>query len=216
MDGALDFHVKHAEHPTCVVSFASMGESGIPGGVPRFEWCATLDAIGCGQVRLRDPAWNWYRAGVAGIRGVPALADFINSLHARYDRVVTLGLSMGGYGALLYGMLAPVDLIIALSPQTNLDPDGEDERWREHWQIAKRCRLPWQDLQSIGCVDRVEEGIHIFVGLGGLERHALMDLQYGHRIERAKIVGLHGVAHADVGRALRDDGTIEALIRGKA
>ena len=50
-------------------------------------------------------------------------------------RVVTAGLSAGGYAALLFGALLGVDTALAFAPQTVVDPhvlaEMGDERWTE-------------------------------------------------------------------------------------
>ncbi|WP_370314191.1 alpha/beta hydrolase [Sagittula sp.] len=66
-----------------------------------------------------------------------ALARFVG----RYDEVVAMGFSMGGYGALRFARTLKVDRLLAISPQVSIDPDVVpfDRRYRaeaEGWNGA--------------------------------------------------------------------------------
>lgn len=73
---------------------------------------------------LRDASMSWYLAGVDGLGdSVQEVADFI--AHEREQlgaaRLFTLGSSMGGYAALLFGHLLNADVALAFGPQVYLD-----------------------------------------------------------------------------------------------
>lgn len=73
---------------------------------------------------IRDPSMSWYLKGVDGLGdSVTEVADFIarerEQLGAK--RLFTLGSSMGGYAALLFGHLLKADVALAFGPQVYLD-----------------------------------------------------------------------------------------------
>ena len=88
------------------------------------------------RVHLRDPRMSWYLQGIAGLgetlqatldevaRRVRALAP---------TRVTMLGQSMGGYGAIRYGLALGADRVVALGALSTMDPAlaraNGDRRW---------------------------------------------------------------------------------------
>lgn len=80
---------------------------------------------------MRDRSKSWYFKGVQGVsdslRGTVAFLKSEAEKIPLPRRVILLGSSMGGYGAILHGALlakagVPVDHIVAFSPQIYLDP----------------------------------------------------------------------------------------------
>lgn len=80
---------------------------------------------GCSKISVRDPANAWYQAGLPGMgdtleRLTERLRLEISALGA--TRVFTFGISMGGYGAILFGCMLGATRAVAFAPQTFLDP----------------------------------------------------------------------------------------------
>src|ERR1700741_4509909 len=76
------------------------------------------------KLLISDPSHSWYNAGLPGIGGtIEEIAAWIGrevrGLGAR--RIVTMGYSMGGYAAILFGCLTGAERAIAITPQTLLD-----------------------------------------------------------------------------------------------
>lgn len=91
----------------------------------RFHFIGSTGSLELNKLYLRDYFGVWYHCGLAGhtdsISGTAQfLADFFS--HHRFRRVRMLGVSSGGYAALLFGALLGVEAIFALSPRTFLDP----------------------------------------------------------------------------------------------
>lgn len=77
------------------------------------------------KLLVRDPSRSWYNAGLPGVGDTVEeiaawLREELAGLGAR--RVVTTGSSMGGYAAILFGCLLGAERVVALAPQTVLDP----------------------------------------------------------------------------------------------
>ncbi len=78
------------------------------------------------RILLRDLSDSWYNAGLPGVGGtVDEIAGRIEEeiAGAGAERVLTVGSSMGGYAAILFGCLIGAERTIALGPQTLLDPE---------------------------------------------------------------------------------------------
>lgn len=186
----------------CFVSFASMGE-GDPHGC-HFEWRKTLhDDLGISIALLRDPLYRWYQEGAAGFGSVRSTANYIRSLTRRFY-VVTIGVSMGGFGALLCGLLAEVPEIVALVPQTML---GEDPRWRDNWPSV--THRPYPRIKPLLPI----YGSRIRAFLAGEEDDGLDD---GHAAELkgyAEIAKVPACRHSSIARTMRDDGFFRQYVR---
>jgi len=104
---------------------------------------------------FRDQSWShlgviartkaWYRdPEVISYLETKAEQGFFD----RFDTVVFAGASMGGFGALVFSILAPGSTVIAFNPQTTLD-----ERivpWEERYRFGKvqDWDLPYGDAQE--------------------------------------------------------------------
>ena len=91
-----------------------------------------LNSMSQGIVRDLNQAW-W----VCGISDVyPTLSDLFDRLLAETQgakRIVTLGSSAGGFGALLFGSMLDADLTIAFAPQTFMDRETRKEKGERRW-----------------------------------------------------------------------------------
>lgn len=74
---------------------------------------------GWSMLGVMTVGWTWFRdPAVAGEFGRLATSGFF----ARFERVVFCGASMGGYGAAAYSAAVPGATVVAISPQSTLDP----------------------------------------------------------------------------------------------
>lgn len=110
-----------------VVAFSGVGME--LSRIPRAEFVTTLRGTTHSQLFVVDRARSWYNATAADIIAVLA------PLLARYRKVVTLGNSMGGFGAVYFASRLPkVRSAIAFSPQFSVQAaivPGE-RRWGEY------------------------------------------------------------------------------------
>ncbi len=101
-----------------LIIFSSVNSNG-------FSFGRAFDELPANVIYIRDPYDFWYNRGISeSLNSIDAvrkqLAKDIKRLEP--SRTVMLGTSMGGYAALLFGVLLNVNRIIAVSPQTLLDP----------------------------------------------------------------------------------------------
>jgi hypothetical protein len=109
---------------TLLIAFGGM--MGKFAGMPAFEFFSLLSREDptVKRVFVRDLRQAWYQHGVEGVgSGVPEVASRLRELVAESgaQRVVTIGASAGGFGAILFGTLIEADEVHAFSPQTFLD-----------------------------------------------------------------------------------------------
>jgi hypothetical protein len=111
------------DSPVLVVTFG--GRAGGPGPLAN----ALDESVPVKTVRVVDHERAWYHRGVRGVGAdVDAVAQWLHEVSAGADRVVMLGASAGGYGALLFGALLGAE-VHAFSPETSVK--GGDHRYAD-------------------------------------------------------------------------------------
>jgi pimeloyl-ACP methyl ester carboxylesterase len=92
-------------------------------GFSNFEFLKISRALNAIIIFVRDFQQMYYLRGVSEeYNTVEKTADHLRELieKAQVDRVVFCGVSMGGYAAVLFGVLLNADLILALGPRTTV------------------------------------------------------------------------------------------------
>ena len=94
----------------------------------KFEWSNIT--LGLSEVNnfkklfIRDMDFAWWQTKFEGLegRGPHVVANFIKEKvkESKAKRVMVMGASLGGYGAILFACLCKLDLAVAISPQTYL------------------------------------------------------------------------------------------------
>jgi hypothetical protein len=103
----------------------------------KFEWFNTTDTLSTitkfKKLFVKDIIYGWYQTQYEGLDGPGPhyLAKFIKEKikESGVKRTLILGASMGGYGAILLGCLANLDLAVSISPQTYLS-EGRYKKYK--------------------------------------------------------------------------------------
>lgn len=134
-----------------VIAFSSVGHD--PLRPPSPEFVAT--AVGRGGVARRalfvmDQSRSW--ANAPGLEA--ALQGAVAQVAARgpVRRIVTMGLSMGGFAALVAAQVLPVDAVLAFSPQWSVAPDMGEARWPDWTSALPPVRWPVAPMPDRGQV----------------------------------------------------------------
>ncbi|WP_440894782.1 6-hydroxymethylpterin diphosphokinase MptE-like protein [Amphibacillus sp. Q70] len=127
---------------TLVIAFGGLGGAL---GMPVSKFLIESGTMGKKIIFIRDMSRKWYVNGLSSINQVSCiddLKDYIEELmiRSKAKKVELLGISMGGYIALLMGkLIQKVDVVNAFVPQTFLDDKNRkifnDNRWNS--DIAK-------------------------------------------------------------------------------
>lgn len=107
-----------AGHDRLVIVFGGM--AGRP-MMPPAEFARSLSGRGADLLFVKDFWQAWYQRGLLGIsRGVKDSVEALrrSAAEGRYREVHMVGMSAGGFAALLFGALLPAKHIVAFSPQT--------------------------------------------------------------------------------------------------
>lgn len=106
------------------VLFLSFGGVRMGAGMPPAEFHASLSGRDVPGYFIKDFRQSWYQEGLLGlssdVAGTEAVLRALVERHAP-GRLVTLGVSSGGYAAILFGTLLGADRVVAFSPQVDVN-----------------------------------------------------------------------------------------------
>lgn len=117
---------------TLIVSFA--GYNKMYAGIVRFEFANFLNTHFANTDRhfYMDTKLNLYHQGIAGISNtIDETVAYLKTEIAKYKKVVFIGVSSGGYAAILFGSLLNVTSVLAFIPQTVRIKKDIDEKYRD-------------------------------------------------------------------------------------
>ncbi len=147
-----DYHLEY-RHPglPLVIACGFVSWQGQPeyDFINRLQTLEALCHVQFNKIFLRDSQNCWYQRGVRGlgdsVAGVlQALQELIRQLQP--PQVITLGQSMGGYGALVLGLLLPADVIISFASLSCLESQLleliQDHRWLPTLRELEKTELP--------------------------------------------------------------------------
>lgn len=110
---------------TLIISFASMGQL-INNHKVQFEFVNYLTNNYNNKADFyffMDPEKVHYHRGIPGITSsIQETVEYLNNIihKGNYKKVIYMGVSSGGYAAILFGSLCHVNTVIAFTPQTKL------------------------------------------------------------------------------------------------
>jgi pimeloyl-ACP methyl ester carboxylesterase len=217
----LDFQMQE-DSRTLLIAFGGLAQ-GLR-GMPPFEFHGAARDIPVKRLFVRDPRQAWYHLGIFRYgRSFAALGDSLVELGKRWDleRIVTVGVSMGGYAALAFGTLLAADTVVAIAPQTVIDLDVmwamDDHRYdRRLGELAAAGRLDrtWTDLSSALPRARHARGARTRYQIYYAERFRI-DRLHAERLAEVPGVRLYrfGLGGHELALSLRDTGTLETMLR---
>ena len=117
---------------TLLVSFA--GNDIMYGGIPRFDFFNFFAKYfkEINQHFYLDKHKTSYHKGIEGLsKNIDETVEYLRNEIYNYEKVIFLGVSSGGYAAILFGSLLGIDHVIAFIPQTIRLNKNIDEKYRD-------------------------------------------------------------------------------------
>jgi hypothetical protein len=117
---------------TLIISFASYNR--LFGGIRRFEFLNFLNThfADVDKKFYIDDFSDLYHKGIAGIsKNIDETVEYFKKEIEGYKHVVMIGVSCGGYAAILFGSLLNVSSVVAFVPQTVRIKKDVDEKYRD-------------------------------------------------------------------------------------
>jgi pimeloyl-ACP methyl ester carboxylesterase len=207
---------------TMLIAFASKR---LTAPVPPFEWTGALAAIPAKKMYVRDLYQLWYLLGFPGVADSPhEAAAYLKHLvdENKCDRIVTLGGSMGGYAALLFGCLLQADAVHAFGGQTFLPTRRgrylaqaiAARDWpslRKDWQVRSQraTKSMYFDLKPLLEQGSSQTRYHLYYS-----HYHGKDVMHAQNIAGLPNVCLHERENKGhhMGVALRDSGELEQIL----
>lgn len=142
---------------------------------------------------LCDNNKSWWQTRFPGIEGhgPKPLSEFLRNQikQANVDKVILMGLSMGGFGSLILGTLLNVDEVIAISPQTYITNGRMKKAGLDKKFSGLTIDPKYTDFKLLLEENPdVKTDFHIYYGY--LNKN---DLNHATRVEHFPRVHLHGV-----------------------
>lgn len=200
-----------------LVSFGGI-EHGI--GVPIFEFYNGLKGIECDKVFFRDLNQMWYQKGVdAEIDSISKITNKLKSIieSKKYKRVLFLGNSMGGYAAILFGLILKVDAVLAFAPQTFIDKKSrflnKDRRWAEQLNNVhsnKRREEQFFNLKKWMKTNN-NENTHIEIYVSSVDKLDVRHIKNIQHYTNISIKKIEDGGHRVV-KSLRDNGKLNEIL----
>jgi hypothetical protein len=200
------------QSPTLLVAFGGLNRRL---GMPPFEFMRLIGDMPIKRAFIRDPRQAWYH------RGLPGYGDGLEGSRAAVERIlatpgiertVFVGVSAGGYAALLFGGLLGADVVLAFSPQTTIDVRAlhalGDRRWDDHLRPLEKAGLldrRWLDLT--GLPPGPEYRVYF-------DEELELDRRHAERLKGiARLYRFGGGGHQLV-QQLRDNGALGHVLQG--
>ncbi|MHA3979555.1 hypothetical protein ACW9UR_17920 [Halovulum sp. GXIMD14794] len=198
--------VRHMPGSESTLVIAVGGIHGGLGGVQVDEFAGTASGGGRNHVLfVRDKLRSWFsREDV-----LPPLVELVQNFIAAngITKVVTIGNSMGGYGALLLPKHVPVDVAIAFAPQVSMHDEVITE---PRWRNTREHFGPLLERNLAECLqDRTQYYYYVVFGRADIRdrKHIrLMDQR-----ENLRLYKVPGSQHS-VAKDLKDAGVLRDLV----
>uniref|UniRef100_A0A6C0HYD5 Alpha/beta hydrolase n=1 Tax=viral metagenome TaxID=1070528 RepID=A0A6C0HYD5_9ZZZZ len=117
---------------TLIVTFGSHNKKF--GLLPRFEFVRFLEEHFPDTDRhfYIDDKMDLYHKGIQGIStNIDETVEYLKNEIANYENVIFMGISSGGYAAILLGSLLNINYVLAFIPQTLRMKSNIDEKYRD-------------------------------------------------------------------------------------
>lgn len=184
-----------------------------------FEFQRVTQGLPAKHLALRDLRQLWYQAGLPGISDdIWGTIDYLNHFitHHRPNRVITLGSSMGGYAALLFGYYLEVDLSVTFAPKTIIDPiwrlpHGDYWYWRRQLFLLLRrhaAKETW-NLRTMFLAAQKSVCCHLFYNPEN--RVDQLHIQNLEGFANVKFYEISGAGHTLV-KTMADQGSLRGII----
>jgi len=185
--------------------------------MPVFEFFNVLKKHPTDKLFIRDLNRKWYLNGIdTTLDSVAEITNFINQKKKSYKNIVTLGTSMGGFAAILFGTLVKADVILAFSPQTFVDRFFRywysDFRWEKDIKPARSNCLKSEkffNMYRLIKKSNLKNTVNIYYS-----NNEKLDSIHANFLKKLNTVNLHSYNFGDhlLIKEMRDNGDLDKIL----
>jgi hypothetical protein len=176
--------VERGENPSVLIIAFTGGQQKL--NFPVYEFFETTQTLGCSRILLWDRYYMYYHHGVdRKRRDWPSLLDYLKREIARLrpQTIFCIGVSSGGYAAMIAGHYLGADYVHAFGPQTKIAVDKEgirNARFRfNRWRLSISRRVFMEVLDLVPMLQKPNGKTKFFVHYGA--RHKI-DREFAERV----------------------------------
>jgi hypothetical protein len=215
----VDERAGFAAEPRSVGGVTLIAFGGIRGGlgIAPFEFFNVTKGMDVRRAFVRDLDQVWYLRGVRGLDGTLAAAAEALRWETDGERVVCVGNSAGGFGAIAFGIAIGAAEVHAFSPQTAIDRGHRlrwmDLRWMREMRGVRRLHPTPVDLDlRRRLLARPAPPTEVHLHVSGAHRR---DLRHAGHLEDLPGVTVHRYPEGGhrLVTDLRDRGVLAEILR---
>lgn len=155
----------------------------------RFSFYKNMEKQQVHRIYVNDPANGWYQSGIPGLgtsvdETIETLKKWKERLGA--EEIVTIGSSMGGYGAILYGAKLGCR-VLTFGAETVLQMPNS----RSYKNMPKGSPIVYKDLRPL--IASSEAHITLFTGEADVTD--LVAARHIYGLDNVEIITIRGIAH---------------------
>lgn len=195
--------VEKGESPSVLIIAFTGGQQKL--NFPVYQFFETTKTLGCSRILLWDRYYMFYHHGVdRKRRDWPSLLTFLRGEITRLQprTVFCIGVSSGGYAAIIAGHYLGADYVHAFGPQTKIAIDREgirNARFRfNRWRLSFSPRVFRDALDLVPMLEKFNGKTKFFVHYGSWHK---VDREFAQRVAHSPSVvtlgypiNSHGVA----------------------
>ncbi len=182
-------------------------------GIPVFEFKNMMSKSGSSCLFIKDVFKCWYQLGIDGLgTSLQDTIDFLEGFIKPYKNTVFVGNSMGGYAAILFGLLIEPTNVVAISPQSYLKNDDvlNDHRWETYFERARKNNknISFLDLREVE--KKSDCKIAIYYSFNDfLDKSHIDLLESVHNVQK---IPCYGTTHASLVSKLNSSNLLSKII----
>ena len=176
--------IERGENPSVLIIAFTGGQQKL--NFPVYQFFETTQSLGCSRILLWDRYYMYYHHGVdRKRRDWPSLLDFFKREIARLNPRILfcVGVSSGGYAAMIAGHYLGADYVHAFGPQTKIAIDKEgirNARFRfNRWRLSISRRVFHEVLDLIPMLQKHNGKTKFFVHYGSRNK---IDREFAERV----------------------------------
>ncbi|MGH7884200.1 MAG: hypothetical protein ACRENO_00740 [Thermodesulfobacteriota bacterium] len=202
------FDLTHHKRPMLI---AFGGKAGAL-GMPPFEFFKITKNLDINKIYLRDLSQTWYHSGLRGI--TENIDDTVSFLRSKIDesganKIVVVGNSMGGYAAILFGILIKADIVQAFSAQTTIDNENFFRNKKKLQNDHNNFSDKYFDLKKLIKCNNNKVKINIYYD--SKDRFDNFHAMYLDSLQNVTLHSFNGSGHGLI-RVLKNSGKLQKII----